>query len=74
MFADVLYFIQIQLDRATLTFCVGVGLTLNRCTATLAWNYFVFGHYFTKIQDRRLSCVNVNKYDKSLIYKEKACG
>lgn len=52
MLADVLYFIEVELDCTALTFGVGVGLTLYRCTAAFAWNNFVFGHYFTKIRDR----------------------
>jgi hypothetical protein len=70
---DVLHFVKIELNHTTLTFGVGVSLTLYWCTATLAGNDFVFGHYFTKIRDPYLRWISVNKYDKALIFNQKGC-
>lgn len=74
MFTDVLHFIQVQLDHTTLTFGIGVCLTLYWCSTTLARNNLVFGHYFTKIQDQKLRRPMVNKYDKVLMISKKGCG
>lgn len=50
MLADILHFIQIQVDDTALAFGIGISLTLYGRTTTFAGNDFVFRHDEAKIR------------------------